>query len=84
MLPYVSICISICIGDDFDVNTSDLTQSFLPGAQNGTLCLTIFVLTDNLVEGLEMLQIAINSSDEAVSITRQFVDVTIVDANTSK
>ena len=54
------------------------------GANNGTLCLSINILSDQLVEETESFQVFVSSTDEAVDITNGTALIMIEDANIGK
>lgn len=87
-MPYIKRCdtllyLPVKAGQDFEVlNTSELSQFFLQGSENSTLCLTTLAHLDDVIEGPEVYQVFLSSTDAAVSITNEFVQITIGDVNT--
>ena len=86
-------CIAVSIGmsnrliveEDFIVsNVGELNQTFLTGTNSGSLCLTIEMSPDHLVEETEVFQVVLSSTDEAVNITNGSALITIEDANEGK
>lgn len=70
------------VGEDFEaVSPDEFNQTFLSGADTGTLCLTVLALQDDIVEFSETYQVVLNSSDKAVLFTADSVQITIIDAN---
>ena len=83
----VSIAMSNCliVEEDFIVfNVGELNQTFLIGTDSGSLCLTIEISPDHLVEETEVFQVVLSSTDEAVNITNGSALITIEDANEGK
>lgn len=82
-----SVLFKLCFveGVDFEaLDPSELTQTFPAGLENGTLCLTTLAMPDDVIESPEVFRVLLNSSDPAVTITRDSVQVTIGDANIGK
>ena len=68
--------------EDFEAFNSN--QTFLPGLEYGTVCLTVLILMDEVIEAPEQFQVFVGSTDAAVLIRRSFVNVTIGDTNAGK
>ena len=78
-------CVNLIVEEDFNVsNIGELNQTFLTGTDSGSLCLTIEISPDHLVEETEIFQVLLSSTDEAVNITNGSALITIEDANESK
>ena len=65
-------------------HAGSLSQNFLSGTNSGSLCLTIEISSDQLVEETELIQVFVSSTDEAVDIINDNALIMIEDANGSK
>lgn len=68
-------------GEDYEVVNED--AAFLSGSSNGSVCVVIQSLTDNVVENSEVYSVTFSSNDDAVIINENAntVVVTIIDSS---
>ena len=69
-------------GVDFNVTGNETT--FLSGTTSGILCLTTQNIIDMVIENSEVYRVSFNSTDEAVEVMDNIIEVTIIDENSGE